>query len=283
MTRQEYIRARMKEAFRSIGEYAKMAMEPMTRRQWGRWTFRPENWTLELRDNAGGFKLYEVDLENCTDSARILDWFTQVGEMSDITPENFFNLFLAMNDLIRLQANLCGFGRNKTIDPKQIISEITGATERERSTQMKTTQINNRPITEREATDEQAPSERAVDEFEQIVANIERDTQMAEEYLRDVDREGLSKSGLLVTESFTRDIRAAVELYRGQEAAFALIERDRQAALERKAKAEKAYLEAQATEDTESAELLREQQALQEELERSDQLILSLSSKPVKA
>jgi hypothetical protein len=76
------------------------------RRRWGVWWFEPSNYTLRHED--GG---YEIDLEECNDSAEVLDWIVQVAGKGWCKPEDLGNLVLALDDLLYLQKNFCPDGK----------------------------------------------------------------------------------------------------------------------------------------------------------------------------
>ncbi len=82
---------------------------PKERMSFGNWTFRPE--TLVLRHEKAQ---HEVDLEQCTTSAEVLDWICQVAEQVDggviWAPKDLSDLVLGHNTLLRPQASLCRSG-----------------------------------------------------------------------------------------------------------------------------------------------------------------------------
>ncbi len=83
------------------------------RTSWGDWTYKP-NATLDYR---GG--RYEIDLEDCTTSAAVLDWLCQVA-CKNWGPPALGHLVEAFNDTLRPQSSLCSCcltgGRGKRID-----------------------------------------------------------------------------------------------------------------------------------------------------------------------
>lgn len=96
-------------------------LEPVTpitdEQSWGPWQFHADILTLLLTDKDG--LEYEIDLEGITDSATMLDWIFQIRMKTWATDEIVGCLVTAFSDLFSPQANLCSFGKNKTIDPKQ--------------------------------------------------------------------------------------------------------------------------------------------------------------------
>ena len=81
----------------------------------GPWRYKRSNLTL-VHDRG-----YEVDLERCTDSAHILDWIAQIAVKQVHSDEDLGHFVRALNELLRLQQNVCGQGINKTIDPKRVL------------------------------------------------------------------------------------------------------------------------------------------------------------------
>lgn len=64
---------------------------------------------------------YEVDLEGCTDSVKVLDWIAQIASKQIHSDEDVGQFVRALDDLLRLQQQLCGQGIGKTILPKRIL------------------------------------------------------------------------------------------------------------------------------------------------------------------
>jgi hypothetical protein len=77
---------------------------------WGTWEYRPANLTL-IETESG----YDVDLEQCNDSAGMLDWIFQVASKPWATPEKIGHLVQALNDLLRPQATICSFGKDRKV------------------------------------------------------------------------------------------------------------------------------------------------------------------------
>src|SRR5262249_11209184 len=75
--------------------------------QIGDWTYHPE--TLVVRYTKGIVE-YEVDLEECTTSAQVLDWIWQFAKKSWTSSEAVGDLVKILNKLLRPQATLCSFG-----------------------------------------------------------------------------------------------------------------------------------------------------------------------------
>jgi hypothetical protein len=64
--------------------------------RWGRWEYKASNLTLVL-DNEGWE--YEVDLEECNNSAEILDWIVQVSQKAFAKSSDVGDLVRALDDL----------------------------------------------------------------------------------------------------------------------------------------------------------------------------------------
>jgi hypothetical protein len=79
-----------------------------------RWVYHPKDRCLRFYDG-DATELYEVDLEECSDSAEVLDWIVQVHEKTWATPPVFHALVEALDDLLDLQANYCSFGTSKKV------------------------------------------------------------------------------------------------------------------------------------------------------------------------
>lgn len=93
--------------------------------RWGRWRFRPGNLTLEHADG------YYVDLERMKSSAGALDWIAQVaGKAGRFTAEDVGHLVRALDELLKLQANVCSFQRDHTFDFKAMRKKELAALKR---------------------------------------------------------------------------------------------------------------------------------------------------------
>jgi len=79
--------------------------------KWGPWHYRPDNLTLVHDDG------YDVDLERCRTSAEVLDWIAQVSGKDVVYDEkDVGHLVRALDEMLGLQARLCGGGQDHTID-----------------------------------------------------------------------------------------------------------------------------------------------------------------------
>lgn len=85
-------------------------------RRWEPWHLDPDLRTLWT--NAGGY-LYEIDLDQCTTSAEVLDWIMQLhGKQWGVDVVS--GLVAAFRDILHPQANLCSFGRSETLTEEQV-------------------------------------------------------------------------------------------------------------------------------------------------------------------
>jgi hypothetical protein len=82
---------------------------------WGDWQLASDSFTLVLQS---GRHHYEVDLEDITDSAKMLDWIFQLRMKSWVTNDIIGDLISAFQDLLRPQNTICGQGINSAIDAK---------------------------------------------------------------------------------------------------------------------------------------------------------------------
>src|SRR5437763_13666286 len=71
-------------------------------------------WRLDAKRLALVHKLYEVDLEDITSSAAMLDWIFQIRRWA--TPQDIADLLAALHDIFHPQANLCSGGVDKRIE-----------------------------------------------------------------------------------------------------------------------------------------------------------------------
>ena len=82
---------------------------------YGNWKYDPKYMTLTYTPYD-----YEVNLEQCTDSAEILDWIFQI-KSKHWGPIAIDDFLTAIAELLDPQANYCSFGISKTAVPKEIL------------------------------------------------------------------------------------------------------------------------------------------------------------------
>lgn len=86
----------------------------MWRDSWGPWRLDTRRHVLGVEAYApGGY--YEIDLEECIDSAKVLEWIVQVTGKSWTTPAVVAGLVNALNDILIPQATICGSGVGHSI------------------------------------------------------------------------------------------------------------------------------------------------------------------------
>lgn len=86
---------------------------------WGNWQYDAKWMVLTFLPED-----YEIDLEECTTSAQLLDWIFQISNKTWMTEKDRSDMLLALNDLLRPQANLCSFGQNLKFDAKKHLKSL---------------------------------------------------------------------------------------------------------------------------------------------------------------
>src|SRR5262249_11575255 len=92
-----------------------MNTKQSTKVQVGDWVYHPE--TLVVRYRKGVIE-YEVDLEQCSKSAEMLDSIFQFGKKVWATSESVGDLVKILNRLLYPQENLCSWGKEQGPLPK---------------------------------------------------------------------------------------------------------------------------------------------------------------------
>ena len=89
--------------------------------RWGKWWFDRDILCLifPVHENYD----YEIDLEDCTDAAEILDWIYQLQGKGWLDSQDQKDMLQAFEDLLNPQGNYCSFGQNITCDPVEILRE----------------------------------------------------------------------------------------------------------------------------------------------------------------
>lgn len=87
------------------------------------WYVRKDNRTLVLENNRGQ-EIYEVDLDDCRDSAHVLDIIMQIAPKKWATNRVMAGLIRALYWTLNPQKNLCSFGRNKYLSRTTIKSLV---------------------------------------------------------------------------------------------------------------------------------------------------------------
>ena len=83
---------------------------------WGPWRFNQDALSLDAFD-------YWVDLEDCKNSASVLDWMIQVAEKWWATPEVLGHLLLVLDDLAGGLRAVCDGGQDHEYNIGQNVSE----------------------------------------------------------------------------------------------------------------------------------------------------------------
>ena len=73
--------------------------------RWGNWVFNKDDNTLDFCSSTN--YTYYIDLDECTNSAQILDWIAQVSHKLYMTSTDIGNLVKALDDIFNLQRNVC--------------------------------------------------------------------------------------------------------------------------------------------------------------------------------
>ncbi len=87
------------------------------------WSFDKKTICLVLNaPNEEGPRGYEIDLEDCTTSAHVLDWIMQVASKANVSDRVLAWLVRDLNRMLRPQATLCSGGIEKgPIDVKKLL------------------------------------------------------------------------------------------------------------------------------------------------------------------
>ena len=71
-----------------------------------------------------GRREYEVDLEECADSAQVLDWIFQIRGKAWADARTISDFLNALHDILHPQQNLCSGGANKQIKPRDFLRKV---------------------------------------------------------------------------------------------------------------------------------------------------------------
>jgi hypothetical protein len=106
-------------------KWDRLQEEKIRKNKWGRWTYNPANHCLEIVKYIGSSKFpYEVDLDRCNKSSKLLDWIYQVQGKTWISPDDVADLVYAVDDILDgVQSQLCSFGTNKEFNVSKYLSE----------------------------------------------------------------------------------------------------------------------------------------------------------------
>jgi hypothetical protein len=87
--------------------------------RWGNWRLT-RTW-LEYRPEGAKHSQYDIDLTTCVNSAHILNWIAQLAGKEWIDSGDLGDLVRAFDNIFRLQGNVCGFGVDHRIDPREVL------------------------------------------------------------------------------------------------------------------------------------------------------------------
>ncbi|WP_219461428.1 hypothetical protein [Nonomuraea rhizosphaerae] len=95
---------------------------------WNGWRLQPDKLLLTLCDSTG-HDLYDLQIQQFTSSSRILDFLVHVskrGWPGIDTGQATIGLLKAIDDILRLQTNVCAGGANQQLQDAQV-SELINA------------------------------------------------------------------------------------------------------------------------------------------------------------
>lgn len=96
----------------------------MAKTSWGNWTLNVTNACLEYVDPSSGSMFYQVDVDEMTTSAEILDWIFQIEEKTWASSAVVGDFVAAIAEI--LGREVAGGGVDRPIDPKIILTANYG-------------------------------------------------------------------------------------------------------------------------------------------------------------
>lgn len=81
--------------------------------RFGNWVYDARTFVLRHEP-----KDWEVDLDQCVDSANVLDWIVQADGKTGTTPQDTRDLIRALSTILDLQRNYCPGGVEKKVNPR---------------------------------------------------------------------------------------------------------------------------------------------------------------------
>jgi hypothetical protein len=91
--------------------------------KWGNWTLDARLLALNLQVQGHS---YQIELEDITDSTKMLDWIFQIRIKTWATNDIVGDLISAFQDIFHPQSSLCGQGIPKTIDTTDFLRKRLG-------------------------------------------------------------------------------------------------------------------------------------------------------------
>jgi hypothetical protein len=86
---------------------------------WGNWQYDAKVMVLTYLPED-----YEIDLEQCTTSAKTMDRIFQLCNKTWLSAKDGGDMLQALNDLLDPQANLCSFGQDKKFDATKHLKNL---------------------------------------------------------------------------------------------------------------------------------------------------------------
>ncbi len=97
--------------FKSLGDLLRPFLSPV---KWGNWTYDANHFVLRHEPYD-----YEINLDQCTDSASVLDWIAQIaGKGWDAVDVG--QLVFALDEIFHLQGTVCGGGEDRKMAPRKV-------------------------------------------------------------------------------------------------------------------------------------------------------------------
>ena len=92
--------------------------------RWGNWFLDSDSMTLDYHFPDVDGAIYDVNIGECDDSAKLLDWIFQVIGKSWANEKVIYDLLSAIDEILMPQAHLCSCGENKTCNAKKIVANF---------------------------------------------------------------------------------------------------------------------------------------------------------------
>jgi hypothetical protein len=96
---------------------------------WGPWVLDTDARSIVLAEDAD-LGTYDVRLDRCCDAADVLDWIVQIAGKEWADDRVTAGLVRALDDVLRLQANVCPWGKPREISSERLTALIVEATRR---------------------------------------------------------------------------------------------------------------------------------------------------------
>jgi len=86
--------------------------------RFGKWVYDAKTFVLRHEPNN-----WEVDLDQCVDSANVLDWIVQADGKNSTSSQDTRDLIRALGEILDLQGNYCPGGQSRKVDPRTVAQE----------------------------------------------------------------------------------------------------------------------------------------------------------------